>query len=266
MTLLRAIDFTPMPSWDASQYLQFADERTRPCRDLIGRIALPEPARIIDLGCGPGNSTEVLAERWPEAEITGLDGSPAMIAAAQKSHPNKTWVTGDIASWTADAPCDLIFSNAALHWVPDHSTILPRLVGQLSREGALAFQVPANFDAPAHRAMRELASSPDWQSHFPRSVREWHVHEPAFYYDLLAPVVGRLDFWTTEYFHLMESSEAIVEWYKGTGLRPYLDALPAAEQGRFLIDYRRLLHEAFPPRADGRVIFPFLRFFLIAYV
>jgi trans-aconitate 2-methyltransferase len=255
-----------MPSWDASQYLQFADERTRPCRDLIARIALEQPARIIDLGCGPGNSIEVLAQRWPDAEITGLDSSLAMIAAAQKSHPEINWITGDIATWTAQAPCDLVFSNAAVHWVPDHSTILPRLLSQLAPEGALAFQVPANFDAPAHRAMRELASSRAWKSHFPGTVREWHVHEPAFYYDLLAPQVARLDLWTTEYFHIMESSEAIVEWYKGTGLRPFLDVLPPADQGRFLIEYRRLIHEAFPPRPDGHVIFPFLRLFLIAYL
>jgi trans-aconitate 2-methyltransferase len=255
-----------MPSWNADQYLQFADERTRPCRDLIARIALEQPARIIDLGCGPGNSTEVLAQRWPEAEITGLDSSPAMLAAAQKSHPEIDWITGDIAGWTAAAPCDLVFSNAAVHWVPDHSTILPRLLSQLAPEGALAFQVPANFDAPAHRAMRELASSRAWKSHFPGTVREWHVHEPAFYYDLLAPQVARLDLWTTEYFHIMESSEAIVEWYKGTGLRPYLDLLPAADQGRFLLEYRRLIHEAFPPHPDGHVIFPFLRLFLIAYL
>jgi trans-aconitate 2-methyltransferase len=255
-----------MPSWDASQYLQFADERTRPCLDLIGRIGLAQPARIIDLGCGPGNSTEALAQRWPEAEITGLDSSPDMITAVQKSHPDKSWIAGDIATWTADAPYNLVFSNAALQWVPDHPAVLPHLVQQLAPEGALAFQVPANFDAAAHRLMRELASSQAWQSHFPGKIREWFVHETAFYYDTLAPLVARLDLWTTEYFHIMESSEAIVEWYKGTGLRPFLDALPSADQGRFLIEYRRLVHEAFPPRSDGGVIFPFLRLFLIAYL
>jgi trans-aconitate 2-methyltransferase len=254
-----------MPTWDASQYLQFADERTRPCHDLIGRVALAEPGRIIDLGCGPGNSTAALMERWPAAEITGMDSSPEMIAAAGKAHPGGRWVTGDIAGWTADSPYDLVFSNAALQWVPDHAAVFPRLVRQVAAGGALAMQVPANFDAPAHRAMRELAASRTWQGRFPNKVREWFVHEPAFYYDAVAPLVSRLDLWTTEYFHVMPSTQAIVEWYKGTGLRPFLDALSDEDQREFLGEYHALLESVYPRRADGRVLFPFLRMFLIGY-
>jgi trans-aconitate 2-methyltransferase len=255
-----------MPTWNASQYLRFADERTRPCRDLIGRIALEQPRRIVDLGCGPGNSTEALIQRWPEAEFTGLDSSPEMIAAARKAQPDRHWVQGDIATWTADEPVDLVFSNAALQWVSDHGWVYPRLIKQVALGGALAVQVPANIHAPAHQLMRELASSKVWQNHFPKRVREWFVHEPSFYYDSLAPQAKRIDLWTTEYQHVMESAKAIVEWYKGTGLRPFLDLLSPADQERFLVEYEALLKAAYPRRADGRVLFPFLRMFLIAYL
>lgn len=254
-----------MPSWDAGQYLQFADERTRPCRDLAARVAL-SPRRVVDLGCGPGNSTAVLMERWPEAEITGVDSSAAMIETAREAHPARTWLTGDIAEWTSDPPCDLVFSNAALQWVPDHGSLFPRLTKQVAPGGALAVQVPANFHAAAHTLMRELAYSKVWSGHFPERVREWFVHEPAFYYDAVAPLAQRVDVWTTEYVHVMDSARAIVEWYKGTGLRPFLDVLSAADRERFLSEYGALLAEAYPKRADGRVLFPFLRLFVIAYL
>lgn len=260
------IKLNVMPSWNTSQYLQFADERTRPAKDLIQRIALGQPGRIIDLGCGPGNSTAALIDRWPDATTTGLDHSPDMITAAKNSYPKNQWITGDIASWTPDQPYDLIFSNAALQWVPEHRALLPRLIRQVAPGGALAVQVPANLAAPAHRLMRELAASPAWQNHFPRQVREWLVHDPAFYYDVLSPLAGRIDLWTTEYMHVMVGPDAIVEWYKGTGLRPFLDLLSPVDQPHFLTDYRALLASAYPRRADGRVIFPFLRLFFIAYL
>jgi len=254
-----------MPTWDSSQYLRFADERTRPCQDLVNRISLNAPKRIIDLGCGPGNSTSVLAGRWPEAEIEGLDSSPEMIAAAQKTYPRQRWSTGDIATWTANPPHDLVFSNAALQWVADHAAVYPHLFRQVAPGGALAIQVPINLNAPAHQLMRELAESATWRSHFPMKPREWYTHNPAFYYDALSPLAHRLDLWKTEYLHVLENTRAIVEWYKGTGLRPFLDALVPADQARFLTDYEALLTTAYPPHADGRVLFPFLRFFLIAY-
>ena len=172
----------------------------------------------------------------------------------------------DIASWTADAPYDLVFSNAALQWVPDHGALFPRLEKQVAPGGALAVQVPANLHAPAHQLMRELAASKVWSNHFPERVREWFVHGAAFYYDILAPRAKRLDLWTTEYHHVMESPRAIVDWYKGTGLRPFLDLLSPADQERFLVEYEALIKSAYPRRADGRVLFPFLRLFIIAYL
>lgn len=257
-----------MPTWSSDQYLKFAAERTQPAVDLAARIALPAPARVIDLGCGPGNSTAVLAQRWPAASITGLDSSPAMIAAAQKDRAHFTWLTGDIATWPdlRGPAYDVIFSNAAYQWVPDHASLLPRLLRRVAPGGALAFQVPANFDAPPHRLMRELAATSAWRTYFPTAPREWHTHAPDFYYDTLAPLAAHVDLWTTDYFHILPGVDGIIEWYRGTGLRPWLEALPDdATRQKFLADYRALLVPYFPPQADGRVLFPFHRLFVIAY-
>jgi trans-aconitate 2-methyltransferase len=220
----------------------------------------------MDLGCGPGNSTEVLARRWPGAELSGLDSSAEMIAAARKSHPDWQWSTEDIGLWTAVEPYDVVFSNAALQWVPEHARVLPQLLGQVAAGGALAMQVPANMDAPAHAAMREIGARAEWRGYFERSVREWHVEAVEAYYDLMAPHAGRVDLWVTEYQHVMDGPEALVEWYRGTGLRPWLDALPdEAARARFGVEYLETVRVAYPRRGDGRVLFPFRRLFLVAY-
>jgi trans-aconitate 2-methyltransferase len=254
-----------MPTWNPAQYLKFDDERTQPCRDLTQRIRLEKPRTIVDLGCGPGNSTQVLAARWPDAVITGIDSSKEMIVSARKSDAKIAWKVDDIGSWRAEEPVDIIFSNAAFQWVPDHGRVLPRLLAEVVPGGALAFQVPANIDAPAHEAMRELAASPNWKARFPKSVREWFVHAPAFYYDLLAPAASRVEMWTTDYLHVLDGPESIVEWYRGTGLRPFLDALEPAERERFAADYLERIARAYPRQPNGRVLFPFHRLFVIAY-
>jgi len=255
-----------MPSWDPQQYLGFNDERTQPCRDLVARIVLKAPGRIVDLGCGPGNSTQVLRERWPEAKILGLDSSAEMIAKAKKDFSDGEWQTADIANWSVTEPYDLVFSNAALQWVPDHAALYPRLLKQVAPGGALAVQVPANINAPAHVRMRELAASPKWRQHFPGEVREWFVHEPAAYFDWLAPLSQRVDLWTTEYLHVLPGPQGIVEWYKGTGLRPFLDQLSSSvDRERFLRDYLELITKDYPAQGNGQVLFPFRRLFLIAY-
>lgn len=258
-----------MPAWDAQQYLQFEAERTQPCRDLVARIALDSPGAVVDLGCGPGNSTEVLAERWPQAQLTGLDSSGDMIATARGKHPDWNWIAGDITRWANETPetYDLVFSNAALQWLPEHGTLYPRLLERLNPGGALAVQVPNNFNSLPQITARTLAASPPWRENFPeKGVRVWHVHPPEFYYDLLAPRAARLDLWETEYLHSLPSAEAIVDWYKGSGLRPFLEALSSAEkQQRFCADYLATIRPAFPTRADGRVLFPFRRLFLVAY-
>ena len=257
-----------MPSWNSDQYLKFARERTQPAVDLAARIALDAPARVIDLGCGPGNSTAVLARRFPRAAVTGLDNSAAMLAAARRDFPQLTWLEHDLATWSApaDARYDVVFSNAALQWVGDHRRTFPRLLDSVAPGGALAVQMPANLDAPPHRLMRELAESPTWRSHFKTPPREWHTHPPEFYYDLLAPRARHLELWLTDYVHVLENLDGIVEWYRGSGLRPWLEALPDdATRTQFLGAYRARLVPYFPERADSRVLFPFRRLFLIAY-
>jgi len=251
-----------MPTWSAVQYLKFGDERTQPSRDLAGRIEVAQPLRVLDLGCGPGNSTAILGERWPEAEITGLDNSSKMIEAARAAYPQYYWLLSDIGSvgleaWQQDF--DVIFSNAALQWVPDHASLLPRLMQSLIPRGALAFQMPA-YDSPAHRILRDLAAARSL------TVSTWHSHEPTFYYDVLSPCAARVDIWSTEYLHVLDNQESIVDWYRGTGMRPYLDALPAeSDRERFTTEFLERLRPVYPPRSDGRILFPFRRIFAIAY-
>jgi trans-aconitate 2-methyltransferase len=253
-----------MPTWDASQYLKFSEERTRPCRDLAARVSIDSPHRIIDLGCGPGNSTQVLAARWPNAELTGLDNSADMIAQARAEHPDRRWVTADIAEWAAGEDShSLVFTNAALQWLPDHARLFPRLMAHVATGGALAVQMPGNWDSAAHRLMRNVAAQ------FPatENAREWFTHNLGFYYDALSPHATRLDLWATEYIHVMDGPEEIVAWYKGTGMRPFLDALSNAEDRRRFLDiYLNAIRDAYPPHEDGRVLFPFRRIFLVAYL
>jgi trans-aconitate 2-methyltransferase len=261
-----------MAGWNPNQYLKFAEERTQPCRDLAARIAVANVHRAIDLGCGPGNSTAVLRERWPDAELTGLDSSVEMIERARREWPESSrqhWIAGGISEWAASngEEFDVVFSNAALQWVEDHPAVYPRLFARVAPGGALAAQIPGNIDALPHRLMREVAATPTWRRCFPQGkVREWHHHEMEFYYDVLAPAAARLDLWATEYLHILPDAEAIVEWYRGTGLRPFLEVLDTdAERARFIADYLEALRAHYPPRPAGGVLFPFRRIFLIAY-
>jgi trans-aconitate 2-methyltransferase len=258
-----------MPSWNSDQYLKFAEERTRPCHDLAARIFVERAQCIADLGCGPGNSTQVLAERWPDAEITGVDSAAAMIDTARREQPQHRWIESDIVAWADTEPrlFDVVFSNAALQWVPDHAAIYPRLLARTADGGAFAIQMPANFDVPAHRLMGDMASSPVWLGQLPPGgLRQWYVHDLNYYYDLLAPHCTRIDAWETEYLHILSNADAIVEWYRGTGLRPFLDALPTdAARERFTAQYTEGIRKLYLPRPDGRVLFPFLRRFVIAY-
>jgi trans-aconitate 2-methyltransferase len=258
-----------MPTWNPDQYLKFDEERTQPCRDLVYRVANENVQRIIDLGCGPGNSTRVLAERWPDADIVGLDSSRDMIDKARATESDWTWIADDIAHWaeTSSEVFDLVFSNAAMQWVPDHPTLYPKLLERASHGGAFAVQVPANFNGPAHRLMREMAASPSWRERMPGDrIREWHSNNFTLYYDLLAPICRRVDIWETEYIHSLPDAGAIVEWYKGTGLRPFLDALQSkSDREDFIAEYLEGIRKLYPPRPNGRVLFPFRRSFLVAY-
>jgi trans-aconitate 2-methyltransferase len=255
-----------MPQWDAEVYLQFANERTQPSIDLIQRIQLGDPRRIIDLGCGPGNSTEALRRRWPNAAITGLDNSPDMIAKAQASYPQGTWIAADARSWRADEPFDLVFSNALLHWIPDHANLCPHLLDQVAPGGALAAQLPAHYDSPLHREILAVSKDPAWDQGMDEARTAITREPPALYYDALEAVASRLDLWETTYYHVVAGPEAVLEWFRGTGLRPFLEALASdAERAQF----ERMLLErytaSYPRRPSGKVLFPFRRLFFIAY-
>src|SRR5215471_901164 len=253
-----------MHSWDAGQYLRFGAERTRSALDLLAHIDLAAPRRIVDLGCGPGNSTALLRERWPEAEITGLDSSADMLEAARRDHPGIKFALGDIAEWAPDEPYDLVFSNAALQWVGDHERLLPRLIEAVAPEGVFAVQMPSNYDFLTHKLMRQAAAEGPWRERLARARPPSPVKAPEFYYDLLAPRCARLTLWETNYIQVVGSIDAMIDWLRGTGLRPFLARLDAAEQPVFIDRYKALLAGAMPPRQDGKRLLPYPRLFFIA--
>lgn len=250
-------------TWSAKQYSTFERERTRPVRDLVQAIARDHVAVGIDLGCGPGNSTQVLADRYPSAMITGLDSSADMIEAARARLPGMQFELADIAHWQAPEPMDVILANASLQWLPDHQTLYPRLVGMLAMGGCLAVQTPDNLAEPPHALARELAKKARWANKI-SAVAHPKRHTTTWYYELLKPLCAHVDVWHTTYFHALQNHQAIVEWFKGSALRPYLAPLSSAEQQEFLADYYQAITRAYPALADGTVLLPFPRMFLVA--
>lgn len=251
-------------SWDPAQYLAFADHRQRPAVDLLSRVQLISPVTIYDLGCGPGTVTKLLRKRFSDAVIVGVDGSAAMLARAATEAPGNEWQQADIATWKPRQPADLIYSNAALQWLDHHERLFANLVANLSETGVLAVQMPRNHEAPSHIGIRESVAAGPWAERLAavRSIRP--VGDPDFYYDILSRHCAKLDIWESEYLQILEGPDPIVEWTKGTALKPYLDALTEAERPAFLADYSARMHKAYPPRQDGRTLFPFRRLFLVA--
>lgn len=255
-----------MPVWDADQYLKFQRERTQPAIDLAARVRLETPERIVDVGCGPGNSTAVLANRFPQAELSGLDSSIEMLKTARQSHPEIHWFQADLASWKPEEKYDLLFSNAVLQWVPDHKAIFPRLMSFLKPHGALAVQLPAHYDSPLHRCVVEVSQLPGWHDQTAEARQALGCESCSFYYDLLSPLSEEIDLWETKYIHIMESVESILEWFRGTGLRPYLEALPDdRERARFEAELLERYQATYPIQENGKVLFPFRRLFIVAY-
>jgi trans-aconitate 2-methyltransferase len=250
-----------MVAWDTAQYLKFGDERTRAARELLARVPLESAERVVDVGSGPGNSTALLVERFPRATITGVDDSPEMIQRAREDHPNIEWILSDLRSYIADREVDVLLANAVLQWVPDHAALLPELLRRVRPGGALAVQMPANFEEPSHRLMRETAKRLGESLDGARTRSP--VEAPAFYYDLLAKDAS-VDVWTTRYEHVLGDATAIVEWVKGTGLRPYLEAISVERREPFLQCYTSAIDAAYPPRADGKRLFSFPRLFVVA--
>lgn len=255
-----------MAGWNPSEYLRFGDERTRPAIDLASRIAVDLPASVVDLGCGPGNSTSVLSQRWPQARVLGLDGSAEMIAVASAGCPEGEWLVSDIAQWNPEVPFDVVFSNAALQWLPHHGPLVERLFGFVAPGGALAFQIPSATYAEVRSLIHEIAREEAWASRMQRPLGVLTMEPPDFYYDRLAPQARSVDIWETEYVHVMESHSAIVDWIASTGLRPFLEALDSdGERNEFVADLRARVACSYPVQRDGRVLFPFRRTFVIAY-
>lgn len=258
--------------WNPAQYQKFSDHRLRPALELLGRIPLEAPQLVYDLGCGTGEVTRIIAERWPRAKVIGLDSSSEMLEKARAGGGNVDWVEADVSTWTPDTPPDLVYSNATLHWVEDHRTLFPRLVESLSPGGCVAVQMPLSFDAPSHRLMRETLADggeggrPLGTPQLRKSVSRRWVEDTEVYYELLASRVSHLDIWETEYLQVLEGEDPVLEWVKATGLRPVLNGLEEAERERFLKIYRGRLRKAYPQKADSKMLYPFPRLFIVATV
>jgi trans-aconitate 2-methyltransferase len=251
-----------MQLWDSERYDRFEAERARPSRELIARIPLRQPRRILDLGCGSALSTMELRRAFPQAEIVGVDLSPAMLKAAAKRLAGVTFLEGDAGSFETSG-FDLVFANALLQWVPDHLGVLARLARALPEGGALAFQVPDNEDEPSHRLMRAIAAMPEFRGLSLGGKRE-AIAGFADYDAALAPPCDEVDLWRTVYAHRLASPDDVVKWVEGSGLRPYLDPLDAGKRAAFLAAYREAVAEAYPAQANGAVLFAFPRLFAVA--
>lgn len=252
-----------MGDWSAARYLRFEDERTRPARDLLAAVPGDRARRVVDLGCGPGNSTELLVQRFPGASIAGVDASPSMLEEARRRLPGLAFVEADLAAWTPEPDTDLLFANAVFHWLPDHPTLLRQLLVALPPGGVLAVQMPDNVAEPSHRLMTDTAAELGLLSRLGGAVRA-PLPAPTVYHRLLAPLSARLDLWRTTYHHPLDGAAAIVDWVRAAGLRPFLDPLDEAERARYLAAYEARVAAAYPAGADGRVLLPFPRLFLVA--
>lgn len=255
--------------WDPEQYLAFGDERSRPFFDLVARVGAKRPEHVVDLGCGPGQLTEALAARWPEATVWGVDSSAEMIDATRRCADvdgRLRFIHADLRDWQPPSQLDVVFSNATLQWVPEHVELLERLVSWLRPDGWLAFQVPGNFRAPSHRILAELRQSDRWRAHVGAGAdRHLAVLDPAGYAEVLIGLGLAVDAWETTYLHLLSGPDPVLEWVKGTGLRPVLAALDGTGQDLFLAQYAQALRGAYPAWSNGLTPLPFRRIFVVAH-
>lgn len=253
--------------WDPAQYARFSDHRSRPFFDLLGRIGHQAPRRVADLGCGPGHLTAALARKWPEAAVLGIDSSAEMIARAESQEdrpPNLAFGLGDVRGWQPEAGTDVVVSNALLQWVPGHEALLERWAGKLEEGAWLAFQIPGNFSAPSHVLMRDLAESERWRARLGSSLRhDDAVGSPQDYHRLLRGAGLEADVWETTYLHRLTGADPVLEWMRGTGLRPVLSALSREEAAEFQDTYARMLSAAYPREPDGSTLFAFRRIFAV---
>lgn len=255
-----------MTNWNSDQYLKFQNERTQPAVDLVNRISLIRPMKIIDIGCGPGNSTRVLADKFKEAYILGIDNSKNMIDKAMMQYPELAFKLYDIQNGvsTLDNDYDIVFSNACIQWVPHHTQLIKNLFSLLREGGALAIQIPINYCEPIHEIIHSISTSQKWKTFF-NIPRVFHILTQNEYFDILSDLTQSFFIWETAYYHIMKSHHAILEWYRGTGLRPYLEALPQDRIKEYEDDITKQIIERYPVQKNGKVIFRFPRLFLLAY-
>ena len=253
-------------SWSAKHYVAVEDERTRPARDLLAAIPTAQARAVVDIGCGPGNSTELLVQRFPEATVSGLDSSADMIAAARKRLPDVRFEVAEIDKWANAGPFDVIFANAVLQWVPDHASLLPALASRLSGGGSLAIQMPDHLNEPSHRLMREVAANGPWASKLAGAAgQRTDMANASEFFAMLRPYCARVDVWRTTYHHQLPGGAAgVVEWFKGSGLIPFLSPLTEEEQAQYLQRYLAQVAKAYPALVDGSVLLPFPRLFIVA--
>ena len=255
-----------MATWNPDLYLKFKNERTQPSSDLVARIENLAPSSILDLGCGPGNSTQVLRTRWPDAHITGLDSSTQMIAKAKSDYPDNHWLVADAVRWKPEKPFDLVYSNAVLQWIPDHQSLPPSLSGWVAPKGALAVQIPANYDCPLYQAVLSVSAKQPWSQTMAGLEKRLHYHDASFYYPLLSALFPRVFLWYTTYYHVMDSHQALLEWYAGSALKPYLDSLSSDDaRQQFTAEILATCKSDYPVEKDGKVLFPFKRLFFLVY-
>lgn len=252
--------------WDPQQYLQFEAERGRPFHDLLARVRADAPSYVVDLGCGPGNLTRTLADRWPGAEIKGIDSSVEMVERARRENAidGVSFSVGDLRDWNPSRPVDVLISNATLQWVPRHLELLPQLVDAVAPDGWFAVQVPGNFDEPSHTELATLSASDRWRSVLgEQTTARAAVEEPVTLLERLSALGCLVDAWETTYLHVLPGDDAVLEWMKGTGLRPVLSDLDEQEQEQFLADYGARLRRVYPRQSFGTVL-PFRRIFVVA--
>ena len=254
-----------MNDWNPNLYMKFEDERMLAARDLLARLPLATAGLVYDLGCGPGNSAELLSRRYPDAQIIGLDTSEAMLAHARTRTPRARFVREDIADWAPDELPDLIFANAALQFLPDHDRLFPRLASYLAPGGMLAVQMPSTARESSHALMRMIAAEGPWSSRLvPVAKTQPLIADFEDYYEWLRPVASRVDVWMTTYVHALEGPQGIADWFAGSTLQPFLERLDDDERCEFIARYRDGLRDAYPARSDGKVLLAYPRLFIVA--
>lgn len=255
-----------MKDWNPEQYLRFKTERTQSAIDLVSRIEIIEPGSIIDIGCGPGNSTQILVNRWPNSEVVGLDSSISMIEKARHYYPHQKWIVDNAENIDPDINYDLIFSNSALQWIPHHEILLPKFFNCINPGGAVAVQIPMFMNMPVNTAIETAAGYHKWKNYTKGCSKFFTFKDPEYYYDILNKLAARVELWETSYFHILNSQESIIDFLRSTGLRPYLDRLPSDRmRSEFEHDVLSECKKYYKVQSDGQVLFPFDRLFFVGY-